>query len=764
MSVSFGTEIFWITLAIVPIFLTLLTFIGFIFCKLFPSQARANANFYLAPSIGLAIVVIFASTLGRFVSLGGRGVFVFFVIIIIVLTLLYRQYLYQIFKSSILISVFGIICGTSILIPLFIYGAFDSHNDAFTYLAHSNWLQDYSLNKKILSNDITPLTTQVYLYQVNGFRMGGSFLLAFVQSIFSLTWSYQAYPALIISAIATCCLAMGFPIAQAFKNIERRFLLALISLPALSIGGLVFGANFGFLPQTIGLALGIGFLATIGISFRLIIGKKSSILSITKLAFLSAILFAGALFAYSEIVPFILIASLICVIFFITRFFVLKNSFIFVSIFSIFSIVLLNLEIERVIRALLTQSMAVVGTPVEWPLLGFVAHSIGIHGGAWDILQWSNIDSIKSPIFVLGLIVTGLILGMLIFNRNFIWKYSVEGTLMPVLITVMVFIFCFFYFRYIVPSPFPKGIGQSWSQFKLSDWLSPYLSVLVLFSIAALQLRSNKFFKIITLTLFCMCFVGTIAISAIRIKPFTHSYQKVSNIDKFYINFKDIVNEVCPNNSPIYLNLDGSNLKLRQMILIYLYDKEIKSNWMNDDYIYHYLSDQKQKQKPAINDCVVESDKKNDLLEVNQGVEIGPLHIGILDNKAKIRIVNISNAYPGESDGKNSWNWVKDEIKFNTEAMFASNTSNKIKISFEYNTIGSQKLNLKILERDGNSYDFVLDNNKKEFNKTMQIAPDNLSEISIKTDGDAIHIGKTDTRLAAFLIKNIRVRLVDNIE
>src|SRR5213076_3389526 len=88
--------------------------------------------------------------------------------------------------------------------------------------------------------------------------------LALLQSLLHLSWAYAAYPTLLIAAVSSCCLSLGFPLARQLRPMRRALRLMLLALPAFSLGGLTFGANFGFMPQTLGMALAAGALFMAG--------------------------------------------------------------------------------------------------------------------------------------------------------------------------------------------------------------------------------------------------------------------------------------------------------------------------------------------------------------------------------------------------------------------------------------------------------------------------------------------------------------------
>src|SRR5262249_43087303 len=139
--------------------------------------------------------------------------------------------------------------------------------------------------------------------------MGGSFLLALTQAIFRLDWSYFAYPAVVAASVAACCLSIGFALARALVMVPRSVRLAYLTLPAFGLGGLVFGSNYGFMPQTLGLALGAGFLFLLGSTLAWLVKPDPPRAWVISAGVPSAIFLSAATLAYAELLPFLLAAS-----------------------------------------------------------------------------------------------------------------------------------------------------------------------------------------------------------------------------------------------------------------------------------------------------------------------------------------------------------------------------------------------------------------------------------------------------------------------
>lgn len=750
--------IFWTTLLSVAAILVSATLIGRAWGDLFPYRLRGPARFYLAPVLGLATLTIIASLLGRILPLGNSVLVPVLVVGLMTWALVREPSSTRAFRHSLWVSIFGIVCGASVLAPLFAFGAFNAHNDGFTYLVHSNWLQAHAFGDIIAAEQVTPLTTQVALYQQGGFRMGGSFLLALAQSLLNLQWSYEVYPAVVISAIAACCLAIGFPLAQPLRSVRRRTRLALLALPAFTLGGLVFGANLGFLPQTVGLSIGAGLLFAVGPSLRWVSIGGASSRAIAKAALPAVVLFSAAVFAYSELAPFLLVAVLGSGFLLALRFRAWGRVLVYTGVLLGLSSLLLNTELIRVYAALRTQSGAIVGSPVDWSLLGYVAHAFGVHGGAWDGFQWTLPESAETVFFFLGVAITSLLAVTVLSGSRAIVGLTVNGVLLPAAVVLMVFCAGLLYFRYFVPSPFPKGLGQSWSQLKLADWAHPFAMAFALLAVVHLRQRIGRYFDHVVTLLFVVGLVSATLIGVVRATPLIQYYGGTRDLNRFYQEFRQTVLANCPRSAPVYLALNGQHHKFRQMAVYFLPDRVTTSDWMDDGYIFARLPDERRTQALNAGDCVVEPVAQGGWL--SKGATVGPFRIGVFDGQGQVRIAAATGAYDRETDGNNWWHWVERKVAFQLQPLYIPKEVTQAKLHFEFGTRGKQTLTVHIRTRDGSSRQFLLHSQgdaPATFEKIIDLPPSELTEVSIETDGQASRLGEQDARIAAWTIRNLNV-------
>lgn len=750
--------IFWITLAAVPALVFVATVIGRAWTLLLPSRLQGPARYYLAPALGLASLTVMATVLGRYVPLGHRALLPLVLAGLAAWALARRREFGRALRQSLWTGAFALACGAGILAPLLVYGGFNTDNDTFTYLAHAQWLQQHPFSQSVLPETVTPFATQILLYQQAGFRMGGSYLLALLQSLLQLRWAYAAYPTLLIAALASCCLSLGFPLARQLRPMPRGQRLMLLALPAFGLGGLTFGANFGFMPQTLGMALAAGALFMAGpvLGWVAHAGRRAPAVAIAALP--GGVMLAGATLAYSELSPFVGCALAASGLLLALRRKAWRNVLLHGAVMLAVATLLLNVELLRVYAALRAQMGVVVGAPVDWSLVGFVAHAFGVHGGAWDGFQWAATGA-RSGAFAGGLLLLALVLAPIAFNARALWRAASGAALLPALAVLGIFGVALLYFRYAVVSPFPTGIGQSWSQSKLADWAYPFAIALTVFSIARLRRRFAPRVGAALALLFAVGLASTMGTSITRVSHFMHAYGGIRNMEHFYVELRATVLAACPPGAPVHLALNGNLSKFRQMAALYLHDRELTSDWRDDNYL-DWIPASRRNQPAAAGSCVVGPAAASSMTP--QARVVGPFQVGLAQQGA-LMLGAVSGAHQRETDGKNWWYWVEGPARFAIEPGATPAAQAKTRVQFEYLTRGRQVLTLRVVRRDGSAQEIVLQGEGEAMAAVDQLvdaAPGALAELAFSTDGKASALGPGDPRLGAWLIRNITLTAV----
>lgn len=750
MDTMFGTQVFWTTVIAVPLLLSCMTLLGRLLSAAFPVEVRAAARFYLSPVLGLAGFVIIASVVGQRLPLGDTVLVPLSLLAVIAIALTRDPAPSELKRYLPIVGGFGLVCGTSILVPLYVSGAINAHNDTFTYLAHGNWLQHHAFADQIPADQVTPAGTQVRLYQLYGFRMGASFVLGFFQAAMHIRWSYDIYPAMMISAVAACCLAIGFPVATLLGSLRTDLRLALLALPGFSIGGLVFGANYGFLPQTVGLALAAGAIFATGSALHWLRSEQRSIGSILKTAAPVALLLAAQIYAYSELAPFLAIAIGASGLLIAARFRAWRNVIIFGVALALMMIVLGNFELLRAYQSLRSQAGAVVGSPVEWSILGFIGHAIGLQAGAWDSQAFN--------IFAVGWGLL-LVLVLLVGFRFIRWTSlrPIISSLVPVLALLAVLFCGLVYFRYIVASPFPVGTGQSWSQFKLTEWAHPFASVLVVAVVAAFLAGSNRRYRHAVFVLVVLAAFGSGLSGVLRMRDIVAYYGDTDDLGAFYLKFRQTVFTACPTESPVYLALGGSDYKFRQIASLYLDDRNVRSDWGDDPSIYPWISPDRVRLSPKKGNCLVEGRQK--AASTATDATSRPLfRIEPFDGIRSLKIASVTGAYGYEGDTLDWWRWVEQSATFNFTSVGESEKS-KLALHFEYLTRADEPLVVEI--SDGASESIHLDVAaspvRGTFTQNVQVIPSDKLKVTVSSKSKPQAMGDKDPRLITFQIRNLSV-------
>ncbi|MEI6096544.1 MAG: hypothetical protein WCR08_14000, partial [Gammaproteobacteria bacterium] len=138
-------------------------------------------------------------------------------------------------------------------------------------------------------------------------------------------------------------------------------------------------------------------------------------------------------------------------------------------------------------------------------------------------------------------------------------------------------------------------------------------------------------------------------------------------------------------------------------------------------------------------------------------VSVGFLSAKLM-TKADVLFASVTGAYGRENDANDWWYWVKRKVSFKLHPVFVTKNTINTKLRFEYITGGKQTLTLRIIKRNGSTLKILLPskgNIPTIFEKLIDLPPNEISEISIETDGTALPLSKSDPRVAAWMIRNL---------
>jgi len=581
--------IYLTSISVLLCLLLVATALGRRIADLLPGSFRDSVGFYIAPLLGLAGLVLITTVYG-WLSPFKTGISIFLSAGLFLLGVVFEKQRAALFSDWLIVSAFAIVATIPILAPAIRFDSFNPFNDTFTYLVHGQWLQEHAFSEAARASGFFPAETQVVLYQGAGHRMGGSFFLGFVQSLFHLEWSYYAYLPTVAVVFVLGSLAIGGVIRQVVP-VPRIVCLALCTLPAFSVNGFVFGAQSGFFPQTFGLAFAAGLACLIpGLVAYTLSAKPTwtkQFFYLLPLAFCCAVL----LITYSDMFPLVgagigLFFIMVCSLYWSERYRITG----FMLVFAAQVLALVNIEGVRIIRnfvhtLLNTASGAVhFGWQVHWAPIQFVAHSFGmkfpLDNNALRMVTIAD-QLISSWVFPVLLIAIVAALAQILRKRP-----KNLAVLFLICINV-IFWLAFLKFRYAAAG-LDGEVGNTFLQFKLAKWLAPFNLGLLGIAIAWILLKAGKYRNLFKYA-FLAAFVSGLAVQYVGVsQALTQYFQNETR--RTYSPFNALLElrsrvASIPKDQVIYLGFGAQYQKLTQMVAYVLSDRKLASRYEHDGYI-----------------------------------------------------------------------------------------------------------------------------------------------------------------------------------
>jgi len=674
--------IYLASLSILVSLALVLTTLGRRLVDILPSQLSDRVGFYLAPLLGLALLVLCATGYGwlsPFKTSRSLGL----VVGIFVLGLLFEKNRAELLRSWLIVSAFIIVTTIPILAPAIRFNSFNSFNDSFTYLVHSQWLQQHAFSESARASGFFPAETQVVLYQGAGHRMGASFFLGFVQSIFHLDWSYYAYGATVGLIFALGCLAIGGVIQQVIP-VSRTLCLALCTLPAVSMNGFVFGAQYGFFPQSFGLAFSVGLAGLIpGLVANGLVSRPSSVNQFWYLLPLS-VCCAALLITYNDMFPLVgagigLFILLVCCFNWGQKGVILGSALMF----ALQVIVVVNVEGIRIVRNFLDTVLGAAsgsvqfGWPVLWSPIQFLAHSFGMKS-PFD----SNVFLVDWVVSSLVFPVTLIAIMVILFK---IQRSAPRNLTVLFLICINLIVWLIFVkFRYGTVGS-QDGVGNTFLQFKLAKWLAPFNLALLGISIAWIFVNAGRYRR------WCFYIFSTVFVAGMCIhyfivsQMFTLQFQDETMQKQSPFNvFLDLRSRVAsiPKDQVIYLEIPAEHHKVAQMVAYVLFDRKLAGKY-EDGYLRGHLPENERDMPVESADWLIQFKPAQSSNEYPLD-RVGPflLYRGPFWS---YKLDSLIGAYPTEAGDGKTWNWVKDTVEYRFKRF---RNISKTKIKFQYHSPG----------------------------------------------------------------------------
>jgi hypothetical protein len=745
--------IFLTSITVLVCLLLVVTALGRRIADLLPSSLKDSIGFYIVPLLGLVGLVLITTVYG-WLSPFKTSISIATSVGLILLSIVFEKQRVDLFRDWLIVSAFVIVATIPILAPAIRFDSFNPFNDTFTYLAHGQWLQEHAFSEVARSSGFFPAETQVVLYQNAGHRMGGSFFLGFVQSLFHLEWSYYAYLATVGLVFALGSLAIGGVIQQVVP-VSRTITLVLCTLPAFSMNGFVFGAQYGFFPQTFGLAFASGLACLIpGLLANTLSAKptwKKQFFYLLPLTLCCS----AFLITYNDMFPVVgagigLFLLLVCVLYWRERKWIIGS----VLMLTLQVLAVVNVEGVRIIKNFLHTLLGAAsgavhfGWPVLWSPIQFVAHSFGMK------------SPFDSKVFVIDHLfstwVFPILLLMIVVILVKILRAKPKSLTVLLLVCInLIFWIIFAKFRYAAAG-LEGEVGNTFLQFKLAKWLAPFNLGLLGIVVAWLLVNGGKYKNICKYTVVTGLVAGMTIQCVIVAQMFTLQFQDeaMQKYSPFNV-FLDLRSRVAsiPKDQVIYLGIPTEHHKITQMVAYVLSDRKLAGKY-EDGYLRGSLPEGERDMPLEAADWMIQL-KPTQTMDENPLDRVGPF----LLRRAPFSFYNIESVVGGygtETADHNTWNWVKDAIEYRFRHI---GETPKTKVKFQYLLAGAPRtLNVEINTTTGKQLALFEIQMKEGWGEYESPVVNTNSEdivIRISADGEPVRLSPSDARETKFLIQNL---------
>jgi len=745
--------------------LTFVAIVGHLVVRLLPGSLQDTARVYLAPLFGLGILVLIATVHGWIAPFTPWSTMSVTVLVILVSLWFERanKLLLPSLATTVVIGACTLVVHVS---PLLEFGAYNSFNDAFTYLVQGQWLQQHSFAEKVVTSGNYPAWTQVHVYQLHGSRIAPSFVLAWVQALFGLEWSYYAFPIVVGLALACAALAVGAGVllstSETFRYRHPVAVLAAIAV-ASTPNGFHFGTILGFLPQTFGLAFAAGCVVLFAGILEEAAKRPIEVRRVARNVAPAALLMAALVYCYNDSLGWISISAAVFILMvYVSRLVPGPVLAAVTAVFLVEVVVLIAPEVPRIVRnawgvlnVVSWTNPSPIGWPIPWAPYEFLAHLFGTKPSA-HVHAWI----VPGRVAALSLLVVLLLTVLLSLRR----AATRVGTL-AVGSVLIVSILGFIYFRYAVPAASAGEIGHTFLQFKFVKWASPFAFTLL--GIAVLTLANSDRFK--GAWLFIAPLVVLVILGGIT------GYQVVQD------DVRRIVAQIgpardpfsallalrrqasfIPSGEPIYLDIGKNQEKLRQAIYV-LHDRPLMSNWSTDGYLNGLLPEKERVWPVDAAKWVIHRTSAQDA--VHGLPTVGQL---ILRRRtgAVFTFLGSSGGYGLEIDKLGWGEWVRQSATYRFEVL---GTAPRIGVVFSFMAT-TKGLALTVVVRSGNDdklaeaarFNLETKQGWNEFNVSPVAASGRIIAVELISHSPPVTLAEGDPRISSFHVRNLHLREMGN--
>ena len=610
---------YFASLAWLGVLVTVGTLTGALVIAPLPARMQSGARIFLCLPLGWALLTLVATLLGWFGhGFAGKHCAIITLALAVAGAWAGRRWLWRRSGDAVRLAAFCVVASFPFLGPLLLYGSFSNYNDTFIYTCQAQWLQAHGFLEHARTDGGHPAWATVQLFQNTSLRMGSAFLLGWVQAMLGREWSYEMFP--LVSALGAICGALGIG-ATLLSVCPGRWLEAWLAALAAAVtaNGFAFGAAEGFLPQTWGLAFAATAFGLRGLELGTRVEKSGG--ARWRTAVPTSIGVAASMHCYWDLLPLVGPALGMTYLFPRPGW---RKIWARAWVPALSCLLLVNLEWLRAIPGILGNIKAVVANPVPWQVWDFPAHALGLKSSVWESSRWVWHDA--SPFQLLGGYLSVMAwLAIMTFSlrsrwlhrwtlsRRWVQRWRI-APLVPAMVWVAISGMLFMYFRYFVASPWrmrndtiwPDGIGQSWSQYKLTIWASLFVISLVTALGTAWTMRAGPSWRRSGLIAILLIWCGTGLGWNCRL-AWRRGKWMMLNVagqrDPFAacLAMRKTV-AALPPNEWIYLDWPMSGyMKFRQVMVYLLYDHPLASDWKNDGALEPYVTPEDARRTAA--DC-----------------------------------------------------------------------------------------------------------------------------------------------------------------
>jgi hypothetical protein len=640
--------------------------VGRLLAGLAPVQTRAFARFYFAPALGLAAFALTAGVSCWLLPLSSLPCTLLAILIGSVAW--WRLPDRRVALFSLLVLCGGTaLASYPMLAQVLRHEGYNPFNDTYTYLEHAQWLQDHAFREPARPDGAFPAAAQIGIYQRLEERMGASFMLAWMQAAMRVHWSFEVYPALagaLLTAGAWATAGVVGYLARCGRGLALGLGILAVTLP----GGFRFGATHGFLPQTAGLTFDTVTLFVFAL--WLSSSGRPARSGLLGPALCIAVPLAAGTMCYFALLPFVGLSLLTTTAgVWLLRRPPLRAILLQLVILAAFTLPLLHVETRRAYYAILFNLSANVGTPMDWDLARYVGHGLAVFPGPWEPPRW-----------VLGSSALSLAVGLTLFAAG-LWHVVRRPRVWPGILGFAAFcgigVLLFVKFRYLSPLPpgWTIGQGSSWSAFKVAGWLGPFLATVAVIGLARGLLALKSHFVVLRPIILAALLTGSLSLNHAATESAIAGFLDLSGSrERPYETLLALRRflEPVPTDTVLNLEIPPESHKIRQLLVYFLRDHRLASDWSTDGYIGSALAED-QRARPAplgAPRLYLHSGGTPQNLPTFGRITVD------LESRDYATIKSAKTTHGREEDHTGWWYWVENRIEFTITAY--AKTASKI--------------------------------------------------------------------------------------